>query len=114
MAGRETSGYGASDAGLFADRPWVIVPPEPADEAAIARVETLIAACAARPVRMTAAEHDRAVAAISHLPLVVAAALAETLADAPGPRERRSGSRPAAGPAGRGWPAATSRWGPGS
>src|SRR6476661_10191382 len=83
LAGRETSGYGASDAGLIADRPWVIVPPEPPDEQAIGRVETLIAACAARPVRMTAADHDGAVAAISHLPLVVAAGLAETLAEAP-------------------------------
>ena len=100
LAGRETSGYGASDAGLFADRPWVIVPPEPADEAAIARVETLIAACAARPVRMTAADHDRAVAAISHLPLVVAAALAETLADAP---DRAAALRLAAG----GWASGT-------
>ena len=26
MAGREASGYGAGDAGLFVDRPWVIVP----------------------------------------------------------------------------------------
>ena len=100
LAGRETSGYGASDAGLIADRPWVIVPPEPADEEAIARVETLIAACAARPVRMTAADHDRAVAAISHLPLVVAAALAETLADAP---DRAIALRLAAG----GWASGT-------
>jgi prephenate dehydrogenase len=83
LAGRETSGYEASDAGLFVDRPWVIVPPEPPDVEAIARVETLIAACAARPIRMTAGAHDRAVAAISHLPLVVAAALAETLDDDP-------------------------------
>jgi prephenate dehydrogenase len=100
LAGRETSGYGASDAGLFADRPWVIVPPEPADEEAIARVETLIAACGGRPVRMTAADHDRAVAAISHLPLVVAAGLAETLAEAP---DRVTALRLAAG----GWASGT-------
>ena len=37
-------------------------------------------ACGARPVRLGAAEHDRAVAGISHLPLVVAAALVEAVA----------------------------------
>jgi prephenate dehydrogenase len=100
LAGRETSGYEASDAGLIADRPWVIVPPEPADEEALARVEALIAACASRPVRMTASDHDRAVAAISHLPLVVAAALAEALADAP---DRGAARRLAAG----GWASGT-------
>ena len=80
LAGRETSGYVASDPDLFRDRPWVIVPPEPADDDAEARVTTLAAACGARVMRMTAADHDRAVATISHLPLLLAAALAETAA----------------------------------
>ena len=80
LAGRETSGYGASDPELFRDRPWVIVPPGPPDDDAEARVATLAAACGARVVRMTAADHDRAVATISHLPLLLAAALAETAA----------------------------------
>jgi prephenate dehydrogenase len=78
MAGRETSGYAASSADLFVDRPWVIVPS--ADDAAVERVEALATATGARPWRMTAAIHDEAVAAISHLPLVVAAALAEAVA----------------------------------
>ncbi len=81
LAGRETSGYAASDAELFVGRPWVIVSPEPSDADAEARVEALITVCGARPVRMTAAAHDRAVAAISHLPLVVAAALTEAVVD---------------------------------
>jgi len=83
LAGRETSGYVASDPDLFRDRPWVIVPPEPADDDAEARVTTLAAACGARVMRMTAADHDRAVATISHLPLLLAAALAETAAAGP-------------------------------
>jgi prephenate dehydrogenase len=78
MAGRETNGFAASSAQLLVDRPWVIVPS--ADEAAIGRVEDLATAVGARPVRMTAADHDSAVAAISHLPLVVAAALVEAVA----------------------------------
>ena len=40
---------------------------------------TLARACHARPVAMDAAEHDAAVAAISHLPLVLAAALVEAV-----------------------------------
>ncbi len=75
LAGRETSGFDAGSADLFRDRPWVVVPPDPGDEAAVARVEELVRVCGARPLRMTAAEHDAAAAAISHLPLVVAAAL---------------------------------------
>lgn len=78
MAGRDTSGFEASDADLFVDRPWVIVPTTDAD--ADARVETLALATGARPVRMTAAAHDAAVAGVSHLPLLAAAALVETVA----------------------------------
>ena len=80
MAGRETTGYVAATADLFAGRPWVVVPTEPDDPAAILAVETLAVAAGARPVRMEPAEHDAAVAAVSHLPLVVAAALAESIA----------------------------------
>lgn len=78
MAGRETSGYAASDPALFVDRPWVIVPT--ADEAAVERVEALARSTGARPLRLAAAAHDAAVAAISHLPLIVAASLVEAAA----------------------------------
>ena len=86
MAGRETSGYDAGSAELFVDRPWVIVPATAATPADIGRVEWLARAVGARPIHMGAAEHDRAVAGISHLPLVLAAALVEAIAgsaDAP-------------------------------
>jgi prephenate dehydrogenase len=77
LAGRETNGYEAADAELFRDRPWVVVPPDPSDGEAEARVVALVEACGALPVAMSAADHDRAVAAISHLPLLVSAALVE-------------------------------------
>jgi prephenate dehydrogenase len=80
MAGREASGYGASTADLFDGRPWVVVPGARASSADRERVERLARACGAQPVEMTAAEHDAAVAAISHLPLVLAAALVEAVA----------------------------------
>lgn len=80
MAGLETSGYPSSRADLFADRPWVIVPGRVATTSDIARVTGLVASCRGRVVRLNAADHDRAVAGISHLPLVVAAALVEAVA----------------------------------
>jgi prephenate dehydrogenase len=99
MAGRETSGYGAARPDLFVGRPWVIVPSP--DEAAVGRVEALADATGARPLRMTAAEHDDAVAAISHLPLVVAAALVEAVAGPAG--STRAGWPVAAELAASGW-----------
>jgi prephenate dehydrogenase len=81
MAGRERSGWEASSADLFVGRPWVVVPADPTDPAARERVESLARACRAESLLMTAAEHDTAVAAISHLPLVVAAALVEAVAE---------------------------------
>jgi prephenate dehydrogenase len=90
MTGREASGYGASDPGLFAGRPWVVTPPDPADPEAEASVAAIVTACGAEVIHLGAAEHDDAVAAISHLPLVLAAALVETIAAGPDwPSERR-------------------------
>lgn len=80
MAGVERSGYGAATAQLFVERPWVVVPTDPADGDALGRVTALAEACRARPIPLAAAEHDAAVAAISHLPLVVSAALVEAIA----------------------------------
>ncbi|MFL5749512.1 MAG: prephenate dehydrogenase, partial [Chloroflexota bacterium] len=99
MAGRDTDGFAASDAAMFHGRPWVVVPSR--DEEAVSRVEELVAACGARAVRMTAAEHDRAVAAISHLPLVLSAALVEAVAGTPG--SRRADWPAAAALAAGGW-----------
>ncbi len=84
MAGRETSGFGGASADLFVDRPWVVIPGRAARRFDIERVERLARACGARTVALDAATHDAATAAISHAPLVVAAALVEAMAGAPG------------------------------
>lgn len=80
MAGLETSGYTAARADLFVDRPWVIVPGRVAEPVDVERVVDLVGACRGRVVRLDAATHDRAVAGISHLPLILAAALVEAVA----------------------------------
>jgi prephenate dehydrogenase len=78
MAGVEATGYDAADAALFADRPWVICG-DGASPEGVNLVERLARATGARPVRMSAEAHDAAVAAISHLPLIVSAALVEAV-----------------------------------
>jgi prephenate dehydrogenase len=89
MAGRETSGFAAADAGLFVDRPWVVCAGS-APEAAAMLVEGLARSVGAVPIRMEATTHDAAVAAISHLPLLVSAALAQAVArDGLSPAARR-------------------------
>ena len=80
MAGLDSAGYGASVPDLFVGRPWVVVPGTHAGHHDVQRVEALADACRAVAVRLDATDHDRAVAGISHLPLVVAAALAEAVA----------------------------------
>lgn len=79
MAGRERTGVGAATADLFVDRPWVVIPAAGAASRDVERVQALATATGARPVRVTATDHDLAVAAISHLPLIAAAALVESV-----------------------------------
>ncbi len=84
MAGRETSGFAAAEAGLFAGCAWVLCL-EPG-ETALTDWLNLAALCTglgARVVPATAAEHDRAVAEVSHVPHLFAAALAGQLAGHP-------------------------------
>ena len=89
MSGREARGHAAADAGLFRGRPWVVLPSAGATTTDVGRVRALAVACGAVPVELDAETHDRAVAAISHLPLVGSVALAETaMADADWPTAR--------------------------
>ena len=82
MAGRERSGAAAADSDLFAGRPWVVVG-EGADPEAVLRVRNLAVDVGATPVAMGAAEHDAAVAAVSHVPQLLSSLLAARLEDLP-------------------------------
>lgn len=83
MAGSERSGPGAARVDLFAGRPWAVTPHPHSRPSAVAAVHRLARLCGAVPVTLDAAEHDRAVARVSHLPHTAAAAVAAVLADAP-------------------------------
>lgn len=78
MAGRERSGAGAADSDLFSGRPWVVVA-DGSDAAAELTVRNLAVDVGATPVRMSAAEHDAAVAAVSHVPQLLSSLLAARL-----------------------------------
>jgi prephenate dehydrogenase len=80
MAGREATGFGAGDGGLFRERPWVIT--EAVGGGDVGVVRRLATACGARPVELDAVRHDRLVASISHLPLLASVALVEAVAGA--------------------------------
>ncbi len=75
MAGTTQAGVEAGVVGLFRGRPWVATPGADTDPAALAVVAELAEAVGARWLTCAAADHDRAVALISHLPVLVSAAL---------------------------------------
>jgi prephenate dehydrogenase len=80
MAGGERSGFGASSAELFVGRPWIVT--TPASAAAARVVRSMVRGVGGRVVAMTPADHDRAVAFLSHVPQMASWALLEaTLRD---------------------------------
>lgn len=83
IAGREVSGPAAADPDLFVGKPYAIVPSPLSDERAIECVVGIARAIGAAPHVVDAATHDAVVARTSHLPQVVASALALTLMDSP-------------------------------
>ncbi|MCW2796032.1 prephenate dehydrogenase [Nocardioides sp.] len=83
MAGSERSGPLAASAALFDGRPWAVTPHAGSTPEAIALVDALARLCGAVPVRLTPAEHDKAVARTSHVPHLLAALVAGRLVEAP-------------------------------
>jgi prephenate dehydrogenase len=75
MAGKETSGFRAADRGLFVGCAWVLCLEPETSTADWLDLAELVTGLGARVVPATAAEHDRAVAGVSHVPHLVAAAL---------------------------------------
>ncbi|WP_316669650.1 prephenate dehydrogenase [uncultured Propionibacterium sp.] len=82
MAGSEFSGPLTARPHLFADRTWVIAEGTGSPEA-VRTVERLVGICGARPVSLGPADHDRAVAEISHVPQIMSSLTAARLATVP-------------------------------
>jgi prephenate dehydrogenase len=84
MAGKELSGIEVAEAGLFQGCTYCIVPGRGASDDAIQGIVDLARRVGARPLFLTAGEHDYFAAGTSHLPLVLASAL--VMATARNPR----------------------------
>ena len=81
MAGTENSGWISSFPELFEKAKWVITPITGEDGNAQKKLEALIEELGASIVITTAEEHDKAVALISHMPMMIAQALCENIKD---------------------------------
>ena len=83
MTGTAHSGWEAGHARLFTGAPWVISVDDHVDPAVWSTVMELALDCGAFLVPARSDEHDAAAAAISHLPHLLAEALAVTAAEVP-------------------------------
>jgi len=83
MAGTAHSGWVAGDARLFVGAPWVVSVDDHVDPDVWTMVMNLALDCGAVVVPARSDEHDAAAATISHLPHLVAEALAITAGEVP-------------------------------
>ncbi len=88
MAGPAQAGVEAGQRDLFQGRPWIATPDAETDAAALAVVEDLARRLGSRWFTAGAAQHDQAVALISHMPVLVSAALLRAAGDERDPEIR--------------------------
>jgi prephenate dehydrogenase len=79
LAGSEKTGWENGRADLFVDRLCVLTPEEHTPPEAVELVDRFWQSLGMRTMRMSPSEHDRAVAATSHVPHLAAAAVASLL-----------------------------------
>lgn len=75
MAGTAESGIEAALHGLFAGNPYVLTPTDATPQTAVDRIESLLRPLQVKLFHCKPEEHDRAVAWISHLPVMASASL---------------------------------------
>jgi prephenate dehydrogenase len=78
LGGGARGGFEFATAALFARRPWIFTPVNDSTDA-VARLSAFVSGLGALPTTMTAAEHDRLMSLISHLPQLAATALMEVV-----------------------------------
>ena len=78
MAGREVGGAESARADLFQGRPW-IVDAQGVDGDVLEKASELIELLGGHKIDLDSAEHDKAVALVSHLPQLVSSLLAKQL-----------------------------------
>jgi len=78
MAGTEFSGFYNSFESLFIGAKWVLTPLENVSPLDIKNLSEIIEVLGAKPLYSKPAEHDEAVALISHLPMIISQAVFKT------------------------------------
>ena len=78
MAGREVGGAESARADLFQGRPWII-DSHGVDGDVVEKATALIELLGGHAIDLDSAEHDKAVALVSHLPQLIASLLAKQL-----------------------------------
>lgn len=81
MCGKEATGLASAEPTLYEGAPWVLVPLPRTSTHALALARELSLAVGAHPLVLDADRHDRLVAAISHLPYMLAVALMSAAAE---------------------------------
>lgn len=83
LGGGARGGFEFATASLFTRRPWIFTPPDgelrPATREAVDRLSAFVTGLGAYPTTMSAPDHDRLLALISHLPQLAATALMEVV-----------------------------------
>ena len=79
MTGTEQSGVHAGQHNLFKNRPWVVTPNKQTDQKALEIIHQISLSLGCKWISSEAQIHDEAVSLISHLPVLISAALLNTL-----------------------------------
>ncbi len=83
IAGTENSGAAAADGDLFVGRRWILTPVEATDADALDRVKTMAEQTGAVVQTLSPGRHDQIFGWVSHLPHLIAFALAAAIGDDP-------------------------------
>lgn len=89
MAGTSAAGVESGQRELFRGRPWIATPDVSTDPSALGAVQSLAELLGSQWFTAGAEQHDQAVALISHMPVLVSAALLRTAGDERDPEIRQ-------------------------
>ncbi len=81
MAGNEYSGFNYSDENLFKNCAWVLIEDKNKNNSQIKELKEIIKHTNSKVIISTANNHDKAVALISHLPILISSMLCKLLKD---------------------------------
>lgn len=83
MAGKETSGVDEADPNLFRGCVYCLTPAPGASSEGVQKLEEILRSIGAKPFLIDARAHDRLVAGVSHLPMLLSAAFVSSTVSSP-------------------------------